>query len=1326
MLQSSKTLMKLMRVHAPWLLVCCSLYTLAGCSSEDQSAAPSQAEAPVYEGALVTYRAGYDDGTSEEQLFLEQTKDGVETELQLFFDAEPAIPSGTELKVWGVKDDRGLAVERFEVVAMSENQRRSQAERSQLAQGGFAQTDSALVGADAFPTRRFAFVLVDIGGGVDRTKEQVEATMFGDGDDVRSVRTYFQEVSYERQDIDGDVLGPFRFEMDGCNTRELANQLRSRIPGNYDHYLWYMGSRNRSCGWSGLAQSGIPDNPRRDTWYNGSFGCVVLIQEPGHNLGGQHSSRIDCGDEPFVDVPEGNCQHLEYGDPYDPLGGGCFHMNGYQKAYQQWLTECNGVRVNSSGEFRLFPIENPCNGIQTLQIPMARSRPFSRSGGGGRGTTESLEYFYLELRTNVGFDARMPDAPTVLVHTAENWRDPNLVGRHTWLMDMDPSTRQPDGLKLGESYTDPAGGVRFEITELSEEYATVRVDIEGGSGDPTCLDGFPMLPPGPATCDLQPVRATGANASPGAAGDGFRVSGFTLIDAARDQPLMEVRDGDILNLDVLPRNLNLRSDTVPPVVGSVRHEVDGTIGLGENIPPYSIGGDDGQGDFRPWDLEEGQHVVTATAYEERDGRGVRGGALTVRFTLARLGDEPVEPDPTVSIPEEAGVAEPEEPVEPVESDEPIDAGIPDPDGGAAAPSPTVAPEAEPPPAEPAVVEPEQPAVPVVDSLPPSVQMAPPPPPSLQPQGGSNEPGDIAPTLGAEDSGGCSVRGRTAPTSFGWMSFALLGLAVVARRRRTWRPSRLLATAGLFTLGCGGDAETGAGSPAAELAGSAPGASPVQAGASQPGGPVQTVVPGSAVAAGEAAAPGSQGVGVPAVNEAPPPPALEVVSTEPEDGSSELGLSTPLVVQFSVPVDPASVDDNSFVVRGPFAAIEGSLEVEGAQVRFTPTTQLPRGTQLELNVSSELMSEAAAALEVPLAATFTTRDGEFADPEQLDTGATVRLQVVSNTEGDIALSWSNVDVVSSIEAMVFDAQAGEWTQPELIESNEQRAFSQPAVALGGNGDVIVSWAGGGWNRYSDGWQGAQIDPGTGARLLASTGEATLAAWQQQARINFSTLVAGGSEWSEPQNLANDQFAVALHPWAEGALLFGLNREQSQLEAHAFLDGSFMESQVVVSGEFSDLNFATAGSMAIVSWQSEGMLTTRFLRDGIWQEPDTHGEGTEARVAVASSGAASVVFQRGLSVVARVLGPEGWEEEQVLADSSQFPPVVAVDDSGNANVAWADGGQLHLRRYSSFSGWAENDDVISSSVSGGMWATGGRGGVQGLVWRNGAGTWWSRFE
>ena len=287
--------------------------------------------------------------------------------------------------------------------------------------------------------------------------------------------------------------------------------------GTFNHYLWYMGSRTSACSWSGLGEVGRPDRPANDTWYNGSSSCVVMIQEPGHNFGMQHSSSMDCGTEVFPDAPDGTCTHSEYGDRYDPMGGGCRHMNGWQKTYNGWTQGCNMVRVRSTGTFTLLPLELPCDGAQVLQIPMPKTRPFMRSGGGGSATTDMLTHYYLELRTKRGVDASL--TTSVHVRVSGDIKGRADRGLHTWILDMDPATSNFDGMVAGKTFTDPAGGVSFTVTELDENHATVSVTMTANGGGPVCMDGTTAFAtPGPAIDSCAPGIAIPGGGFGGAGG----------------------------------------------------------------------------------------------------------------------------------------------------------------------------------------------------------------------------------------------------------------------------------------------------------------------------------------------------------------------------------------------------------------------------------------------------------------------------------------------------------------------------------------------------------------------------------------------------------------------------------------------------------------------------------------------------------------------------------------------------------------------------------------------------------------------------------------
>ena len=481
-----------------------ALPALSGCSSHEL------VEDGSIRGEIVVYNATFADGTSQTQYFLRVEADEAD-ERRLVFAADPDLTTGTPVKVWGDPSGVEIIVSHYQVIEDADPS------------GLLGQSREAIIDGPPYPPRTFALVRVDLGGGIDLSEAQANIDLFGTGANDGSVKQYFLEASYGRQDIGGSVVGPFSYQMSGCQSSQLANSLRDDVddalPGiDIEHYLWYFGSNVQSCGWAGLAQVGTPTNPARDTWYNSSSSCVVLVQEPGHNFGMQHSSSLRCSGASFANDPS-DCSHSEYGDRYDPMGGACRHMNAWQKGYQGWFGDCNSVRINRSGTYTLLPLEPECNGIQVLQIPMpVTNRTIPRSGGGGNPSNDPVQFYYLELRTRVGFDEPMTNAPTVLVRVAPDYRTLQQGGRHTWLLDMNPSTtgnNSFDGMGQGQSFTDPAGGVSFTVQSLSASSASIQVTVPTNS-DNTCAFGSGTLEaPGPATCG-----ATGGTGGMGGSGGG--------------------------------------------------------------------------------------------------------------------------------------------------------------------------------------------------------------------------------------------------------------------------------------------------------------------------------------------------------------------------------------------------------------------------------------------------------------------------------------------------------------------------------------------------------------------------------------------------------------------------------------------------------------------------------------------------------------------------------------------------------------------------------------------------------------------------------------
>ena len=496
-----------------------SVLGVSGCEGPPASSAEEADDATgALRGELAVYVADIPDVGSRTEYFL---RDAAGNERKLLFSSapQPEMVSGVRLKLRGVESPDGLQVTDYQILP------------SNLVDTA----RSALIGGAPYPVRKFAFILIDIGGGftpvrymgqnnVAVTSDLINKRMIADAD---SIKNYYLYDSYGRQDITNVVIGPVTYTPNACDTSAMSRALKAQVDaqgGPFDHYLWYYGSNNSSCSWSGLASVGSPQTPQKDTWYNASVSCVVLVQEPGHNFGMQHSSSLKCSGATYADDPN-TCTGSEYGDSYDPMGGGCRHMNAWQKTYQGWTGGCNGVRVQASGSFTLLPLEPQCNGVQFLQIKSPKTRTFNRpAAGGGGASTETFDYYYVELRAPQDFDGTLAYGSSamtqrVLLHVATAPRTRTQTGLHTFILDMNPSTTTLDGFTEGQTFADPAGGLTITARNITTSSATIDVTYTNNTGaGPTCLDNSAFTPPGPSTCGGTGTGGMGGTGGAGGAG----------------------------------------------------------------------------------------------------------------------------------------------------------------------------------------------------------------------------------------------------------------------------------------------------------------------------------------------------------------------------------------------------------------------------------------------------------------------------------------------------------------------------------------------------------------------------------------------------------------------------------------------------------------------------------------------------------------------------------------------------------------------------------------------------------------------------------------
>ncbi len=172
--------------------------------------------------------------------------------------------------------------------------------------------------------------------------------------------------------------------------------------------------------------------------------------------------------------------------------------------------------------------------------------------------------------------------------------------------------------KLGAPSPQTVGGVTYEFVSWSDGGAQTHT-IVTPTNDVTYTATFRVV-----TASAQAVVS------------------FTLFNADTDLPIAgydPLPSGATLNLATLPtRNLNIRANTNPATVGSVRFGYDANANYRvEGIVPYALAGDNGtvngRPNYNPWTPAVGSHTLTATPFTAGGAGGSAGTPLTVTFTV---------------------------------------------------------------------------------------------------------------------------------------------------------------------------------------------------------------------------------------------------------------------------------------------------------------------------------------------------------------------------------------------------------------------------------------------------------------------------------------------------------------------------------------------------------------------------------------------------------------------------------------------------------------------------------------------------------------------
>jgi hypothetical protein len=412
----------------------------------------------LVDGTLEVYHVDYPDASAE-YLYVLNTTTG---KLSLHFAGkEPALLTGTTVRVHGVKLDNALALS---------------------SDTGSVQTLAPAALPNTLGPQKTLTILVNFTDEATQpyTVTYAQSMMF------TTTSNYWNETSYQQTTVVGDVAGWFTIPVSSttCDYSSIASYAKTAasnagfVVSNYTRQVYVFPAN--ACTWWGLGSVG--GNPSQ-AWIHSKWGYTLPVvgHEMGHNLGLYHSHSLDCG---AVTYATSGCTASEYGDIFDMMGSSNTtpHYNAFQKERLGWLNA--GVSppltsVGSSGQYTIEPMEKARDTVsRALKIPLSSS------------CASTQQYYYVESRQASGFDAFLSGNANVLggvlVHNA-------TIGdaNSSYLLDMTAATSSwsDAALDAGLTYTDPVAGLTITPVSVGSSATTVSVTFPPSS----CAQAAPTV-----------------------------------------------------------------------------------------------------------------------------------------------------------------------------------------------------------------------------------------------------------------------------------------------------------------------------------------------------------------------------------------------------------------------------------------------------------------------------------------------------------------------------------------------------------------------------------------------------------------------------------------------------------------------------------------------------------------------------------------------------------------------------------------------------------------------------------------------------------------